>query len=312
MPVTGTNNFTVTRNEIIEAALRALNVYGAGESPNPEDYQNCSQALNLMIKSWAKKGLPLWTTEEVILPLVEGIGVYPLGPSAGYLDTKGIRIIDGGSAPTDGTFNLAITDAGGGTGATGTFEVEDNTITEITITNPGSGYVSPVLSFADGSVTDENVSVTVVGITMSRPLQVFEAFLRYNNNLDRKLWTISRNEYNVLSPKNSLGSPNLFYYDNQLPNGRINLFNVPFDSTTQLHLQLQRQFFDMNNPSDAFDFPQEWFNALKWGLAAELAVEYATEKEMLPYYETKATTAITECFDDSVEESSVLFTYRSH
>lgn len=236
MAVTGTNVFTVTRDDIIEASLRALVVIGVGETPLPEDYTNCSQALNIMIKSWAKKGLPLWVTQEIEIPMVTGVGNYTLGPTA-----------------------------------------------------TGSG-----------------------SIVMPKPIRVIEAFIRDTNNLDVNLIQISRQEYINQGNKLITGKPNQFYYDAQEPNGVFKVLQVPDASTDTVHAQIQRQFYDMTSGTDNFDFPQAWFQALKWGLCAELAVEYATEKDMIPYYEQKAEKALIECFDESVEEASLYFTYRSN
>jgi hypothetical protein len=50
LATSGTNTFTVDRDEVISAALRVLGVIGVGETPIAEDYTNCSEALNIMIK----------------------------------------------------------------------------------------------------------------------------------------------------------------------------------------------------------------------------------------------------------------------
>lgn len=234
MAVSAVNNFTVTRDDIIKAALRSLGVIGVGETPITEDYTNCSQALNIMIKSWSKKGLPLWVTQEITIPLVVGVSSYSLGPTA-----------------------------------------------------TGSG-----------------------AIVMSKPLRVIDAFIRQTNNLDVPLTQISRNEYIRLGNKTSAGAPNLFYYDPQEANGKLIVYNVPSTATDVIHAQIQRMFYDMNSSTDNFDFPQAWFQALKWGLAAELCVEYAIDIQMIPYYEQKAMQTLQEAFDESVEEASVFFTFR--
>jgi len=96
---TGTNTFTVTRDDIIKAALRNLGALGVGETPITEDYTNCSQALNIMIKGWAKKGLPLWVTTQLAIPLTAAKITYTIGPTAvpAYDVTalKPLRLIEG-------------------------------------------------------------------------------------------------------------------------------------------------------------------------------------------------------------------------
>ena len=231
MAVTGTSTFTVTRDDIIKAALRLLRVIGVGETPTTEDYTNCSQALNIMIKSWAKKGLPLWVTQDLSIPMLSTVSAYKLGPTA---------------------------------------------------TGTGS-------------------------IVMSRPLKIISAYIRDSAGYDTPLILISRQEYMMQGSKTSAGTPNQFYYDRQEPNSTLYVFNVPADSTHTIHAQIQRQFYDMTSSTDNFDFPEEFFQALKWGLVAEVMAEYDVNIQMMSYYEQKAMEFISASFDYSVEEASVTF-----
>jgi hypothetical protein len=232
MATTGTNTFIVSRDDIIKGALRLIGALGVGETPITEDYTNCSQNLNIMIKGWAKKGMPLWVTQDLSIPMINGVNSYVLGPTA---------------------------------------------------TGTGS-------------------------IIMARPLRIIEGtFIRDVNNNDTTLTLISRQEYSMQSTKNSGGVPNQFYYDRQEPNGILSVINVPVISTSVIHAQIQRQFYDMTSGTDYFDFPEEFFQALKWGLAAEIAAEYGVSLQMIPYYEGKAEKFIEESFNYSVEEASIYF-----
>ena len=56
MTTSGTTTFTVTRDDIIKAALRSLGVIATNESPSSEDYTNCAFALNLILKTLAADG----------------------------------------------------------------------------------------------------------------------------------------------------------------------------------------------------------------------------------------------------------------
>lgn len=305
MAVSGTNTFTVTRNDIIDAALRTLGVIGIGETPQNEDYTNCSQALNIMIKSWAKKGFPLWTVQNLEIPMIDGVREYPIGPTAGYVYS--VTVTDGGSgyasAPTVGFTG------GGGTGAVATATVTDGAVTSVTVTTSGSSYTSaPTVSFTGGGGADATATATIVGLTTAKPVRAFSAFLRNSDNYDIVLLPISKQEYDDLGYKFNESTPNQFYYDNQLANAKLFVFNIP-DQTSEwtVHLDCQRMFYDMSASTDNFDFPQEWFQALKWGLVAEIAVEYGVDIQLIPFYETKAEQYTRDAFDFSVEESSVYF-----
>lgn len=77
-----TTTFSVTRDDIIKAALRKIKVIGEGDSPTLEDYTNCDFALNLWLKGLEADGIFLWKIKELALPLLSGINSYQIGPSA--------------------------------------------------------------------------------------------------------------------------------------------------------------------------------------------------------------------------------------
>lgn len=310
MATSGIANFTLTRDEMIKASLRLLTELGVGESLVAEDYTNCNQALNLVLKSWQKKGAVLWTYQELSIPMVTGITTYPVGPTAGYLATAGITILTAGGGGTDGVYALTITDTTG-TGAAGTYTIASGVLTAVTITVAGSGYsTSPVFSFPLGGLTTApTVSCRVVGVTCPRPLRQIEAFLRTDaSNQDIPLLMISRQEYDRLGNKTTVGNPNQYYYDNQLGNALVTFYNPPQDLTRTAHLIVQRQIQDMVSANDNFDLPQEWLHTVKWGLADELSIEYGAEQGIMDRIALRAKVLLDECFDFSVEEASVYFT----
>lgn len=305
MATSGTNDFSVTRDQIISATLRLLGVIGMGETPNSEDYTNCSQALNIMIKSWSKKGLPLWVTEELAIPMVEGVNPYPLGPTAPYV---GSVTSTGGTGYTAGTW----TAIGGtlGTVASGTYTVTDGAPDIFTILVPGTLYTTaPTTFILSGAGTGATITASLAGVNTSRPLRIMDAFIRSPEGQDTTLLTISREEYESLGNKSTQGVPNQFYYDVQLVNGMFYVYGVPSESGYVVYATIQRMFEDMTTGSNTFDFPQEWFQALKWGLASEVLAEYNISMEMIPYYEQKAEKYLNECSDWSQEESSIYLTF---
>ncbi len=79
MATSGTYTFAMTRDTLIAAALRVLEVYGAGDTVQAIDYTNCAEALNLITKSLALKGLPLWSVQDIPVAMVAGQASYNLG-----------------------------------------------------------------------------------------------------------------------------------------------------------------------------------------------------------------------------------------
>jgi hypothetical protein len=300
MATSGTNTFSVTRDDIIKAALRVLNSLGVGEEPIAEDYQNCSEALNIMIKSWAIEGFPLWVYQTVEVPMLTDLAVYPLGPTAAYVFS--VTVDDGGTGyPDTGT----VTFSSGA--ATGTYTAVDGVIQSVTVTNGGNSYTAiPTVTFV-GAGTGATGTVHLAGVTTSRPLRIIDAFIRNPENFDTTLTVISQQEYDIYGNKMSLGVPNQIYYDNQLINGNLYVINVPAQYGWTVYLTTQRMFEDMSAADDDFDFPKEWFQALKWGLANELAEEYQAEEGKIMRIQARAEMYLEKVSDWSQEEASVFF-----
>jgi hypothetical protein len=304
MATSNSYDFTVTRDDIIKSALRTLGALGVGETPNAEDYANGSEALNIMIKSWVTKGFPLWCYQEIVIPQQPNIVRYPLGLSAGYLFSVSST---GGTGYTAGTW----TAVGGttGTNASGTYTVVGGVPDVFTIVNAGTAYTSAPTSYVlSGAGTGAVITGVISGVTTPKPLRIMNVFSRNSANLDRPLYALSRNEYDNLGNKFVTATPNSYYYDSQLDTGYLYIYNPASDNTETLYALAHRRFQDMDTGLDTFDFPQEWFLALKWGLAAELTEEVGVEAEKIQRIESKATMYLQEVVDFSVEEASVYFT----
>jgi len=92
MATSGTTTFTVTRNELIEAALRCLQVYGIGDAIPSQVITHTAQALNIWCKALSKKGLFLWCVQEIPVVLVAGQASYSIGPLSSQ--SRPMRILD--------------------------------------------------------------------------------------------------------------------------------------------------------------------------------------------------------------------------
>jgi len=81
MSTSNSYSFTVTRDDIINAALRSLSVLDQASTANATDLTNCGQALNILMKEWADDGAPLWAIQWVQVPLVANTASYTIGPT---------------------------------------------------------------------------------------------------------------------------------------------------------------------------------------------------------------------------------------
>jgi len=118
----------------------------------------------------------------------------------------------------------------------------------------------------------------VYPLSNPKPLKILQAWNHNTtSNVDIPMRIITQAEYNVLGNKTSSGNPIQVYYDPRRNTGDMHLFPVP-SSTEQsanvIHYVCQIPFEDFNSATDEPDFPQEWYDAITYGLATRLAPEY--------------------------------------
>jgi hypothetical protein len=128
------------------------------------------------------------------------------------------------------------------------------------------------------STTSYSMGPSGADVTVGRPLKIVEVRLRETSTSDDTILTkLTQNEYLEMSNKSTTGQPHSYYYDPQLTNGQIYLYPTP-DTTTASDYTVQLTYHkptdDMDAATDDFEFPQEWLEAIKYGLAVRLAPMY--------------------------------------
>ena len=319
MATSGTTTFTVTRDQIIEAALRSLAVLEEGAQPSATTLENASFSLNLILKKWQSEGIKLWTIKEYTLPLVPNQTSYTIGPSSAYNlnASKPLRLIQaylrnltnetnsvgkisltsGGTGYTVQPTNPVSATGGTGSGATFNLTFTGASVTSVMLANTGgSNYaVGDVLTMTGGTFT------TAATVTIASLLSVYT---------DMPMTIISQQEYNILGAKQSQGNVNTVYFKPWRDYGEVSVFLTPNTSTAEnyeLHLFVQTPIEDITAGNQNFDFPSEWFLALKWNLVADLASDYEKTLTDKQYYEQKANMLKNELIDWDIEWSSTFF-----
>jgi len=146
-------------------------------------------------------------------------------------------------------------------------------------------------------------------VNIPKPLRIISAY-RSTNGTDTPLRIVTRDEYNRLGSKANAGYPTQLYYDVQSGYGDLYVNPVP-DATvaadTTVTIVYQRPFEDFDAAADEPDFPQEWYDALKYGLATRLAPEYGvpiSERQLLM---AEMTRIKQEALSMGTEEGSLYF-----
>jgi len=97
MATSGSKNFSLTRNDIINAGLRKIGEYDKGETPSGDETADASEALNVLINELAGVyGADIFLRTEATLFLQKGQAEYGIGPSGNTMaDTFTTTTIDG-------------------------------------------------------------------------------------------------------------------------------------------------------------------------------------------------------------------------
>jgi hypothetical protein len=148
----------------------------------------------------------------------------------------------------------------------------------------------------------------------NKPLRVMQAFIRNTTatpNIDIPVQLLSRQEYNTLGSKYSTGTTNSIFLDVGNTTSTLNVYLTPDTlsaSTYVMYLTVQRPLGEMNSGTDSPDFPDEWMNALVWGLADDLSVEYDVHPMKRQEIQTRARQYKETLEGWDVEHTSVFFT----
>lgn len=93
MPIySGTYSFFMTAQDTVQAALRLTGAFDEYDTIPTQDYTNCLQALEIIVKEMAMEGLPLWAVKDIAFPTVIGQATYNLSTITG--SQLPLRILD--------------------------------------------------------------------------------------------------------------------------------------------------------------------------------------------------------------------------
>jgi hypothetical protein len=165
----------------------------------------------------------------------------------------------------------------------------------------------------------ENQTSYVIGptgpaLTTDKPLKLVQAFLRNTQatpDIDIPVQLLSKQEYNVLGSKASTGVINSVFMDIGVTSSTVYVYLTPNATTAanyELHLVVQIPIGDLSSGSGVPDFPVEWMQALVWGLADQLALEYGLPLNHRQEILAKAEKYKADMEDWDIESYSTTFT----
>src|SRR3990167_6026040 len=313
MATSGVSTFNATRNEIISAALRKLQVKSHGTTISAEMNQECDFALNSLVKRLQARGLHVWTVQEATLfPQLLQVRYALAKTSADYCaatnsyTTKTIT-----AAEESGQTTISVTSS---TGMTASDKIgivgDDGTIHWTTISSV-PGATSVVIAVALDAAAAAGNYVHFYTSNIVRPLRIVSA-RRYKIDsvtagTETPIIPISHLDYQALPNKMAAGTVNQVYYDAPLSTGDLYLWQKPDDVDTLIRFTWHRPIEDFSAAGDNPDMPQEWIDALVFNLALVMAPEYCVNGQRLTEIAALATSFLDEVSGFDREDTSIFF-----
>lgn len=259
--------------DIISRALKDIGALAAGETPTPDEAQDCLDMLNDMLDQWSNEDMMVYNFTEIIFPVVQGQTQYTIG-ATGDIGSNFVGSISGDV--------LTITSVNSGSVTLNQFI--DGATTGI---KPGTQIVS-FLTGAGGVINapgtykiniPQNIASTTISGYYQKPLGINSAFVRINTNsngqnvpnggLDYPIAILGLDEYEMIGLKTLNGPwPKALYYN---PGDTLgNLFVWPNPSQGEVHLFVDTIFTRFTTINDVLAIPQGYNMALRWCLAERL------------------------------------------
>lgn len=307
MATSGSSDYNRNRTQIVSRALRIIGATEAGETPSSEDSESAIEALNAMVKAWQADGLHLWKYEEATLFLTAGTAKYSLGSTGDHAAIGAIKtelaadVASGaGSITVDSITGISNADNIG-------IVLDDGTIQWTTVNGAPSGATVTLTANTTGAASEDN-HVYIYTTKLARPLRVDSARRRGDNDQDTPMTMWSRQEYFDTPNKTSQGVPTAAYYDPQLTNGEIHIWQAPNTVNDRILMTVQMPIEDFDSATDNPDFPQEWLEPLAFGLADVLLDEYSVPAAKYDRIAVRAAAMKNRLLGWDSEDASIYFT----
>jgi hypothetical protein len=298
--VSGSKTFTVTRTDIVNAAMRKVGAYDAGDAASADESADAVLALNLMIKEWSARGIDVPWRETVTLFLQPGQQSYQIGPTGDHATSSYVETTLSSDASAAAT-TLSLTSTTGLTAADYIgIKLDDGSIHWTSIVVAATTSITAGLA----SLASAGNAVYAYTTKANKPQRIVYAFRRENGN-DTPVMLTGDTDYRGLSSKAAEGRVTQAFYQPSFDDGTLYVW--PTSGPDKLILICQPLVDTFASPSNNPQFPIEWGNAIVWNLASEIAPEYGIGLKERMLLKAEAKEKLETVLDYDVENSSVVF-----
>jgi hypothetical protein len=299
---------TRTIQELIEGALRLLQVSDANQSIDASETQDTLEALNDLLKNYQKHGLHLWTKTEGVLFLDVGKTDYLLGPTGDEATTKDDFISTELSVAGVATDVIINVDSTAGMVAADIIGVllDDGTRHWTTIVSVDSSLLLTINTGLPSGAAIDNSVFTYTTI-LDRPVRILQArrdtIGSTSDEVVAHQW--SREEYFAQPNKTSQGTTNNWYYSPLTTNGRMYVWQTANSADQIVRFTFERPIDVYTDISDSILVPAEWYRVLKFNLAADIGPDTDVTTDRLNYITEKAKVLLDDALGSDQEFESI-------
>lgn len=297
MALSNTYTFTLTREQIINSALRKIGVLSEGQDPSDAQITDASEALNVMLKAFQADGLPLWYMKTGYIPPVSNTNVVLLGDvTAHWTDDLAITKLTANAAATDTSVSveLEVTDTEATVDVFGTTADSDQIGIEcddgfIHWTQISAGGGTTALTFTAGLPSAASIGnrVYTYSSTAARPEGISEVWrVKASSGIRTPMEPMPIAMIQGISFQATQGSVTHWNYIetiNDVPGtggGRFRIWPRFGNGDDYLEVYYQHPFDDLSATGDSLSFPTAWYEAIIYGLAMRMGDEYAIPDSM--------------------------------
>ncbi len=276
MSTSGSDNFTVNRNEIIDLAFEMAGIKGQGFALSAADIASGARLLNLIVKQWQGKsdfqpGLKVWSRKRAYLFPALNTTSYSLGPSGTHFTaTYYSTTLDANEAIGQTTLSVASTASMVNADKIG-IRCNDNSIHWSTVS---SFVANDTVTIADALTVAADSGATVYYYTTKAPmpLNIISARRKNTDNGETIMDPMLVDEYEAITNKANDGSPSRYLYERGITNGTMRFDLEPTDTTEIYQITYLRPIEDFDAATDTPDYPQEWYRPLVGQLGMDACV----------------------------------------
>ena len=276
-----------TAGELIREALRAATISGIELPVNSKDFAAGVSHLNDILRSLQADQIHMWSETEATIPLNRGQRSYTFGTDHAFTSyqykTASAAILGATTLNIGSNSGVLVGDSIG-------VELSTGVRQWLTVTAL-NGLDSVDLSGALSASVSDGATVYAYTTAIDQPVRILSVRYADGENLSElQTWHISRDEYYNITDKSDVGNVNQWYFSRQLGATVLNVWPTADNCRRLLRFTFIKPQEIPTDQADQIAVPVEWYNGLKFQLAADLGVTYAIDSNKQMILEQKAAT----------------------